>query len=61
MSDKKAEAVADVANYANTIYISSEKVSEIAREKLSIVLSCKCLQATVERQENPYAVWIFPT
>ena len=32
----KARAMAYVANFANTIYSSCQKVSEIAREKLSI-------------------------
>ena len=32
------------------LFFHIKKVSEIAREKLSIILSCECLQATVERR-----------
>ncbi len=61
MSDKKAKAVADVANFANTILLSDKNLPEIAREANSIYLSYKCSQATVKRRENPYKVWFFPT
>ncbi len=37
-----------VADIANTINVTSKKVSEIAREKLSIELTLGYLQATVE-------------
>ncbi len=60
-NNTKARAVADVANVASAIKVSSKKVSEIAREKLSIILNSEHSQATVEGRENPYKVWIFPT